>query len=612
VAIVSQHRAETKSMVTGTERPAMLPIALLAGALVQPKAPLVPILLSAGIGARLLMELIRGTLLVAFTKAARPAGPAVGFGMTSIGAFSLACAVTLSLRLPPELGPGVLAFAAGALIAGELLGPLMLRRALTRAGELVPGEAQTPPPPSVNPPSGDGGAMSGHGSASGKGFVTRVLQAAALGVTVALLFVATRATPEFEGPLATIAAVGFLLLAGTLMSELLETIGLPHLSGYLIAGLLGGPYVLHLVDHETVGQLGRVNTLALALIAIAGGAELKLDTLKSVARSVSWALFLQSVGGMFVVGTVFFLLARFIPFARDLEFLPLLGVAMLWGTLAVSRSPSALLGILSQTRAKGPVATFSLAFVLASDVVVVVMMAIVMMLARPLITPGGGISMRDFNVLGHELVGSVAMGTTLGLMLALYLKLVGKNLLVILLALGLGLSTFMKYVHIDPLLSFMTAGFVVQNLSDEGPKLLEAVEQVGSIVFVVFFATAGAHLDLALLQTLWPIALGLCTARAVVTFVAARLSSRIVGDVLAIRRWGFSSLISQAGFALGLGVIVAEAFPELGSGFGALAVACVAVNEMIGPILFKFALDRAGESHEREAAPRPSLAPPPA
>ena len=62
-----------------------------------------------------------------------------------------ACAVTLALRFPPELGRGVLAFAAGALIIGELLGPLMLRRALTRAGEIVPGEAQTPPPPSVNP-----------------------------------------------------------------------------------------------------------------------------------------------------------------------------------------------------------------------------------------------------------------------------------------------------------------------------------------------------------------------------------------------------------------------------------------------------------------------------
>lgn len=453
--------------------------------------------------------------------------------------------------------------------------------------------------------------MSGaaHGS-SGKGASARFVQLTALVVIGGLLFVATRATPELESRLGTVAAVGFWLLSGTLMSELLETIGLPHLSGYLLAGILSGPYVLHLVDHETVEQTVEVNNLALALIAIAGGAELRLDTLKSVARTVSVALALQCSIGLVVMATAFLLLSRFVPFAANLELAPLFGVALLWGTLAVSRSPSALLGILAQTRAKGPVASFSLAFVMSSDVVVVVMMAFVMMLARPLITPGGSISLDDFNVLGHELLGSVATGTTLGLLLAGYLRLVGQNLLVVLVALGLGVSAFMRYVHIDPLLSFMTAGFVVQNLTDEGEKLLTGVEQIGSIVFVVFFARAGAHLDLPLLATLWPIALSLCSIRALTTFGTSRLSSRIVGDSETLRRWGWSSLVSQAGLTLGLSVVIADTFPDLGPGFRSLAIACVAINEMIGPVLFKFALDRAGETNLEASAPRPSLAPP--
>ncbi len=444
---------------------------------------------------------------------------------------------------------------------------------------------------------------------AGKSVSTRLVQLTALIVIGGLLFVATRATPELEGRLGTVAAVGFWLLSGTLMSELLETLGLPHLSGYLLAGILSGPHLLHLVDHETVEHTAEVNTLALALIAISGGAELRIETLKSVARSVTVALALQCGIGVVVITLAFFLLAPFVPFAANLGFAPLCGVALLWGTLAVSRSPSALLGILSQTRAKGPVASFSLAFVLSSDVVVVVLMAFVMMLARPLITPGGSISLDDFNVLGHELLGSVATGTTLGLLLALYLKLVGRNLLVVLVALGLGVSAFMRYVHIDPLLSFMTAGFVVQNLTDEGEKLLTGVEEMGSVVFVVFFARAGAHLDIPLLRTMWPIALALCTVRALTTVATARLSSRLTGDSDMLRRWGWSSLISQAGFALGISVVVADTFPDLGPGFRALAIACVAINEMVGPILFKFGLDRAGETTPE--APRPSLAPPP-
>lgn len=442
-----------------------------------------------------------------------------------------------------------------------------------------------------------------------KGFATRLVQAGALAVTIALLFGATRAPTALEDKLGTVAAIGFLLLAGTLLSELLETIGLPHLSGYLLAGIVGGPHVLHLMDHQTVEQLSPVNTLALALIALAGGAELRTSLVRSVLRSVSWALFLQSALGLLVMSAVFMALARYIPFARDLGTLPLVGVSLLWGTLAIARSPSALLGILAQTRAKGPVANFSLAFVMASDVVVVVTVAFVIMLARPLVTAGGSISANDFNVLGHEILGSVAMGTTLGLLLAAYLKLVGKNLLLVLLALGFGMTEFMRYVHIDPLLSFLTAGFVVQNLSAQGEKLLHAVEQMGSIVFVVFFGTAGAHLDIPLLRQLWPIALALCTTRALVTLGAARLSSAIAGDPPMLRRWGFSSLVSQAGFALGLAVVIARTFPEFGEGFRALAIAAVAINEMVGPILFKVALDRAGETNLHDAVARPSLAP---
>jgi hypothetical protein len=113
-----------------------------------------------------------------------------------------------------------------------------------------------------------------------------------------------------------------------------------------------------------------------------------------------------------------------------------------------------------------------------------------------------------------------------------------------------------------------------------------------------------------LLRKLWPIALGLCTVRALVTFGTARLSSSIVGDSPMIRRWGASALVSQAGFALGLSVVIANTFPDFGQGFRALAIACVAINEVIGPILFKFALDRAGETNPESSVPRPSLAPP--
>ena len=111
------------------------------------------------------------------------------------------------------------------------------------------------------------------------------------------------------------------------------------------------------------------------------------------------------------------------------------------------------------------------------------------------IDPAASFDLSTFADLGHELLGSTALGTTLGIVLALYLRYGGRNLLLVLVALGLPMTALLEYVHLDPLLSFMVAGFVVQNFSRGGDKLLHALERTGAIVFVVFFATAGAHLD---------------------------------------------------------------------------------------------------------------------
>lgn len=393
-----------------------------------------------------------------------------------------------------------------------------------------------------------------------------------------------------------IAGLGFLLTLGILLSELLEVTGLPHLSGYLAAGVLSGPYMLHVLDHATVEQLSPVNSLALALIALAGGTELRLDTLKEVGRSVAVGLSVHSVLGFLALGGSFFALSRYVPFLAGWSTEAVLGVAMLWGVLAVSRSPSACLGVLNQTKAQGKLATFSLASVMASDVVVVVMMAIALLVGRPLIEGTAGIKFDQLQSLGHELLGSVSVGTTLGLVLALYLKVVGHSLVLVLLLLGFGVTEFMRYVHIDPLLSLLTAGFVVSNFTHQGPRLLHAVERTSGVVFVVFFATAGAHLNLPLLAKLWPLALTLCTLRALVTVGSAWAASTLTRDPPLLRRWGWSGLISQAGLTLGLCVVVARQFPAWGREFQSLVIASVAINEVVGPVLFKLALDRAKET----------------
>lgn len=426
-------------------------------------------------------------------------------------------------------------------------------------------------------------------------WVTRLGQLALLVLVFGAYFVVSHVEQSSDTSSAIVAATGFLLLAGMLASEVLEVFKLPHLTGYIAAGVLAGPHVLHFIEHTTVKRLELVNTMALALIALAGGLELRTRDVRAVAKTVVLTSITQTVI-VFVTQTALFVaLASYVPFTRNLPLTAVLGVASLWGVLAVSRSPSALLAILSQTRARGPLTRFSVAFVMSSDVVVLILMAAALTLVRPLVQPEQVISFESLRAVGHELLGSVSLGTTLGLLLIAYLKLVGHQVLVLLVAFGFGLSGGLQYLHFEPMLTFLTAGFVVQNLSSQGDALLHTIEETGSVVFIVFFATAGAHLDLPLLATMWPIALALCGARFVSTLIAHLAGAAWAAETPLIKRWGWAPLVSQAGLTLGLAGVLARTFPAIGGGLHSLVIATVAINEVIGPIFFKLALERAGE-----------------
>jgi Kef-type K+ transport system membrane component KefB len=436
--------------------------------------------------------------------------------------------------------------------------------------------------------------VSGHPGAV-KGLGMRLGQLLALTIIVGLFALLTNIEPRASGNGVVVAVTGFLLLAGMLTSELFEIAGLPHLTGYIAAGVIAGPYVLHFLDHATVKRLEIVNTLALALIALAGGLELRIADVRPLVRSLGLHTLVQTLLVLGTQAALFAALGSQVDFTRGLPLSALLGVGLLWGVLAVSRSPSATLAILSQTRAKGPLARFSLAFVMSSDVVVLVLMAATLALVRPMIEPGDAVSLKSLVSVGHELLGSISLGTTLGLLLIAYLRLVGSQVLVLLVAIGFALSEGLRYLRFEPLLTFLTAGFVVQNLSAQGDKLLHTIEQTGSVVFIVFFATAGAHLDIPLLQNMWPIALALCAGRFAATFVAHHAAARWARDEPFLVRWGWASLISQAGLTLGLSAVLARAFPTVGEGLRSLVVATVAINEVVGPIFFKLALERGGE-----------------
>jgi len=413
---------------------------------------------------------------------------------------------------------------------------------------------------------------------------------------VVLLAYATPRVPSQGSAGRTIFALGFLLLGGMVAGQVASMLRLPRLTGYLTAGILAGPHGVSIFGHEEVKSLANINALALALIALQAGAEFTVDMLKKGLRS----LFFNSVTQVVVMVPglllVFMLVAGWMPFLEGKSQTAVLALGLVWAAIGVSKSPAAALAVLGESRAKGPVASFAMTMVVAFDVAVLLLFALAMMVARVLLEPGASISVRGFAVLGEELVASVAAGTTFGLLLSAWFWAVKGERMLFIVAVAYGVTAFCKYFHYDTLLVFVIAGFIVQNFSRQGPLLISTAQTLSGAVMVVFFATAGAHLDLTALQQAWQVALILFGARIFFTRLACLWGHRLANDPPTVKRFGHTSLISQAGVTIGLVTVASEKLPpELGVPLAALGIAVVGLNEMFGPVIFKWGLAKAGE-----------------
>jgi len=435
-------------------------------------------------------------------------------------------------------------------------------------------------------------------------WLNTVTKLATLAAIVVLSTWASRTVPT-ESLATPVAALGLLLLAGDLLAEIVERFKLPHLTGYLFAGLMLGPHGLGTVSHHAIESLSLVNALALALIALSAGGELTLGLLGRSARSLFAATGTQLLICLPIATLGFFLMRPFFPFLEGYDASGVFAVALMWGVLAISRSPAATLGLIAQVRPDGPLTRYALSVVIAFDIVVLLVFSLVVELGRSLLSPDLPFGLAALETTGMEIIGSIAAGTTLGLIVTAFLKMVGRQLILFLLVIAYGMTEFCAYFNYDALLLFVVAGFVTANVSQRGgERLLEAVSQGGRVVYVVFFALAGAHLDLPLLAELWPVALGLAGLRVAGTWLAVRAGSRIARDPEPIRRFGWMPLVSQAGVTIGMAVIIAEVFASsIGPSLRALTIAVVGINEAVGPILFKIALDRAGETGKLAAPP---------
>ncbi|MDA3963871.1 MAG: cation:proton antiporter [Planctomycetota bacterium] len=401
---------------------------------------------------------------------------------------------------------------------------------------------------------------------------------------------------------------GLLLVAGALAGRCATQIGLPRLTGYIVLGTLVGPAVLQLVTEDQVKVIKSVNELAIGLIAMMAGAEIRLSWLRSRLAAVVVCALAKAAVTPLAVLVVLLLVPGIFPFWDGLDAAggPAWVPALMIGFVVMASSPMVVVSVIKETRSAGPLSEMAMGLAVFKDVVVILGFTVLLALTKGLAESTGDdtSATQIFSVGGTALFHialSVALGVPIGWGLAwlsereyprLAWALVGVSLVVALLAPSL---------HIKPLFCLLAAGFTCENMwprrSAWGSHHLEgALGRVSAPVFVVFFVAAGLGLHLDMLRDAWLAVVVLVAVRMASFWASLEIGCRLTGVEPVARRYLWLGMVPQAGVTLGLAAIIESSFGDWGIELAGLLVACVAIHELAGPVALTWVLKRAGEA----------------
>ncbi len=396
-----------------------------------------------------------------------------------------------------------------------------------------------------------------------------------------------------------IVLTGFLLLSGYLFAEIIKKIKLPKLTGYMLIGILLGPIGLNFLNPEVVERLSFLENLALSLIAITAGGEFKFKKFKKYKKSITLILIFQIVTIFLGTGLLFLMAARYFNYISQLDFSLLIGFAILLAGAAISTSPAVTIGIITELKSRGKITDIVLMVTVLKAIILVFLFPGIIISAKYFLIEGTTFNLESFIDIIIQLGRSIFSGFVLGVVTIWYLKKIKVEKSIFLFGLTVVVTEISALLGMEILLTSIVIGIIVQNFSAEGNSLISGIELFSLPLYVLFFCFAGAGLHLDIIFDILPITLFLVISRFCLIFMGNYAGALIANEDSNVKKYSWLGYTGQAGIALGLGIIIEKTFPgATGQIFLTIIIATVVINELIGPISFKFVLSKVNESNE--------------
>ena len=384
--------------------------------------------------------------------------------------------------------------------------------------------------------------------------------------------------------------LSLLVILGLILAELANKIHLPRISGYILSGIIIGHPVLDLITLDDYENLQNINLVALGLMSITIGAHLNFHKLKNSGKRVIFVLISESFLSFILVFIVMYFMAS-----------QTLLLSLLIASISIATAPAATVAIVKEAKAKGLLVNTLMPVVAMNNVLCILVFGFVTSLII-LNDSSAGFDMIQFiTIVGKELFFATIIGVIAGYLLKIFAEKTitsNRSVLTLVFLTVLLVTGVSKILNINPMLPSMIIGIYISNQSHHRVKILSIFEDIEYLIIIIFFSLAGAHIDIASLSIAGLAAVLYFLARGIGKYLGGNFGAYISKSPPRIYKNIGGTLIPQAGVAIGLVIMAGEieVLSPVISFLTTLILAVVAINEIVGPPMTKWALVRSGDA----------------
>ena len=418
---------------------------------------------------------------------------------------------------------------------------------------------------------------------------------AALGLTIGLAWlVVLRFGGGETGSRAV--ALGLALIAASVAGWLAAFVRLPRITGYLAVGLLSGPVFANVMTARIASELNAASGFAIALVSFIAGLQLparqRTPSFGRIAAFATTTMMLAWIG----IGVTVYFGWPWLPIAPELIGAQRVVAAALLAAVLVSVSPTVTVAVIAEARASGGLASLVTGTVVVGQVFVIAVFVICLEAAHVVFgTLPAGPNATIVAIL-WKVLGSLSFGALFGALFALYVRWIGRELTLALLALCAIIAGLEWRMNVEPLIAGVAAGLVVQFARDDARSvLLDAIRDGATPVVMLLFVALGASMNIEAIASVGLVALAVAFIRAFWLKVSTAIAGRVapLEQPLAGRVW--LGLLPTSGMTIGSAYLVYLDLPEWGAPLFTVAAAIVAFYHVVSPILLRASLAEAGE-----------------